>query len=147
VRFRAEDVVDQISDEHRPEASRVSFIITGPALNLESITEEFAITPSYTHKAGDLIFKFKDKRYEQDMWKLTSPVDAHEPIDAHLTWLVRQLTPHYEYIKSLKAVAEIYIYCGYTTANEQSSFSLSSEGLAIFSVLDIPMHMSIHSIL
>lgn len=132
--------------EQPPELSRASFIIQGVGLDLESITQNIGITPSHIHKKGDLIFTFKDIRYDHDMWKLTSSLEKEAPLNDHLTWLAHLLTPHYEYIKSLKAGAEVYVYCGFTTQNEQSSFSLSAEVLTAFADLCIPMHVAIHSI-
>ena len=61
----------------------------------------------------------------------------------HLRWLGSQLEPYYEFIKSLKAAADVYITCGYTTDREQCGFSLSPEALAIFTRLGISMEVNI----
>lgn len=127
--------------------SRASFIIQGNGLDLDAISNNIAIKPTHVHRAGDSVFTHRtDKHYEQDMWKLTSALPNEEIPDNHIKWLSQQLSPFFDYIKSLEAVAEIYIYCGFTTKEEQSQFFLSPEALSIFVDLNIPVYVSIHAI-
>jgi hypothetical protein len=123
------------------EDSRATFIIQGTGLDLDAISRIISIVPTHTHRIGELS-RFK-KALPHDMWSLTSPLDRKEPLDAHLKWLDSQLEPHYDFIKSLKPTADVYIVCGYTTNKEQCGFSLSPEALAIFAKLGISMEVNI----
>lgn len=121
--------------------SRATFVIQGTGLDLDAISRAIGIAPTHTHRKGELS-KLK-KPLPHDMWSLTSPLDRKEPLDMHLRWLGSQLEPYYEFIKSLKAAADVYITCGYTTDREQCGFSLSPEALAIFTRLGISMEVNI----
>jgi hypothetical protein len=127
------------------ESFRVTFVIQGLSLDFEAISRALNITPTHTHRTRDLS-KTK-RRFPHDMWSLTSPLmDQQEPFDAHLKWLADQLKPNYDFIKSLKSSAEVYIRCGYTTEREQSGFTLSPEALTILTDLGISLDVSILSI-
>lgn len=117
--------------------SRATFIIMGVGLDLEAITRSIGITPSHTHRVGDL--DSLGKPFPHDMWSLDSSLDQSEPLDAHLKFLNQLLKPHHEYIRSLKVNAEIYIYCGYDSDSDQCGFTLSSSALSIFTLLEVPM--------
>jgi hypothetical protein len=140
-----EGLMSNIDAERPKESFRVSFVIQGSGLDFEAIARGINIAPSHIHRIGD-ISKAKHT-YHHDMWSITSPLKPQDkPLNAHLKWLAKQLNPSYEFIKSLKSSAEIYIYCGYTTENEQSGFTLSSEALSILTDLGISMDVSILSI-
>lgn len=133
-----------MSNERR-ENFRVTFVIQSPRLDFEAISRAINIAPSHTHRVGDL--SKTNKPLPHDMWSLTSPLmEQEEPFDAHLKWLAEQLKPHYDFIKSLKSSAEVYIRCGYTTEREQSGFTLSPEALTILTDLSISLDVSILSI-
>lgn len=119
------------------------FTIEGQGLDLEGISRSLGLAPSSTHRKGEPIFQAGKRKYLHDQWSLEVPLDKLEPLDAHLKWLNQQLEPHREFIKSLKADAEVYIYCGYTFHNYESAFTLSPESLTIFTELSIPMEVNL----
>lgn len=131
------------TEKNKVKDSTVTFIIRGAGLDLEAITQTLGISPSKTHRVGDPSRLKTRGPAVDDRWSLKSPLDAEEPMDAHLRWLAQQLEPHYEYIKTLGAVADVYIYCGFTSDSFQPSFSLSPEALAIFADLGVQMRLSL----
>jgi hypothetical protein len=134
-----------VDNPQRNARYRVSFVIQSPSLDLDAISRTLDIVPSHTHRVGDL--SRAKKILPHDMWRLTSPpTGPEESIDAHLKWLAEKLKPHYDFIRSLKNHAEIYIFCGYTIDTEQSGFSLSSEALALVTDIGISMDFSILAI-
>jgi len=128
--------------ESRPR-SKVAFTVQGKDLDLDKISQTLGLKASQVHKLGDPISKASNRQYEHDMWSLDSPLDRLEPMDKHLKWLAEHLKPHHDFIQSLKGQAEVYVYCGYTFHDFESGFSLSPEGLSIFTDLGIPMEASL----
>jgi uncharacterized protein DUF4279 len=120
---------------------RATFVIQGENLDLESISNSLMLSPTHTHRKGDL--GRLRTTYPHDMWALTAPIPNNEPLDSHLRWLSTQLELRHSFINALKDKADIYIYCGYTTDKEQSVFSISHEVMAIFGKLGIPIDISI----
>jgi Domain of unknown function (DUF4279) len=133
--------MSELEMEEARDSYRATFVIQEDDLDLEAISNALKLSPTHTHRKGDL--SRLGKAYPHDMWALTAPIPNNEPLDSHLKWLSSQLEPKYSLITALKDKADIYIYCGYTTDKEQSEFSISPEALAIFGKLGIPINISI----
>jgi hypothetical protein len=130
-------------DKIETERFHASFSIYSSRLDFEALKNGIGIVPTHSHNAGDL--DFMKKPYEHDKWLLKSPLSPEETLNEHLKWLADQLKPYYDYLRLLKQQPDvyIYIYCGYTTETEQSSFSLSAEALSIFVDLNIGMELHV----
>lgn len=124
-----------------PDSYRATFVIQGDNLDFEVISNTLMLSPTHTHRKGD-IGRLRIV-YPHDMWALTAPIPKSEPLDSHLRWMSSQLEPRHNFIIALKDKADIYVYCGYTTDKEQSEFSISPEAMAIFGKLGISMDISI----
>ena len=133
--------MSEISNNNAKPESSASFGIYGIEIDLVAITNQLGIAPSHTHRVGDL--DMLGETLPHNMWLLNSPLDRTEPVDAHLRWLAEQLKPHYKYLKSLKASAEMKIYCGYITDSDQCGFSISPSALSVFVELGISMDFSV----
>jgi len=116
----------------------------GTALDLAAISHNLGIAPTYTHKKGDRASS--KEKYTQDMWILDSPLDKKKNLDAHLRWLAKHLSSHYDYLRSLKSAAQIDVFCSYTSEGDQAGFSLSSQGLSMFAELGIKLELSLISL-
>jgi len=125
--------------------NQVNFSVRGENLNFDEISDALGISPTSTHRAGDPS-RLKNKPFPCDAWILESPLALDEPLDVHLRWLTDKLTPHYAYIKSLKAQADLSIWWSYITEEEQNSLVVTSDALDIFTALGIPLVVSIHVI-
>jgi hypothetical protein len=130
-------MLEAIDQEKAP----VAFIIAGIGLDIEGISRILNITPTHTHRVGEL--NVIGKPFPHDMWQLGTPLSGAESLDTHLRWLGDNLNPHYEFIRSLKANAEIYVYCGVNCDSDQCGFGLTSEALSIFTELGIKMEVTV----
>ena len=120
---------------------RATFVIQGDDLDFEVISNALMLSPTHTHRKGDL--GHLRETYPRDMWALTAPIPNAEPFDSHLRWLSNQLEPGHNFIIALKDKANIYIFCAYTTHKGQSELSIPPEAMAIFGKLGIPIDISI----
>ena len=115
--------------------------IWGKLLDLEAITRELGLNPTYTHRQGEA-----DRRghiYPHEMWSLSSPVGSDQELELHFVWLAERILPHKEYILSLKQAAKVDIYCYKNCYTEQASLTLSSRVLKLFVELDFELGVSL----
>lgn len=112
----------------------------GKGLEHEKISQKLGLVPSHTHRAGD--FDKFGLPYLQDMWLLESPLGKRKQLDTHLKWLVKQLEPKFDYLKTLKKKYKIDVFCA-CTGNSGSGLSLSPAALSIFTELGIKLELSI----
>ena len=119
--------------------SKVSLRIMGD-LDIESLTKEFGIKPSYSHKKGEI--GPIQTVFDSDMWSVSAPLDDDLPLNNHLVWLVERLESQYHILKGLKTYAKIDVFCSFTSG-EQGGFSLSPKALSIFHDLEINMEVSL----
>jgi hypothetical protein len=120
-----------------PDEYRATLVIQGPNLDLEGISNTLGVAPTHVHRRGELS---KTKRpFPDDMWSCSSPLARNDSLDEHLKWLEHTFSAHYEFLRTLCINAQVYVYCGYTTEAEQSSFTLSAEALSLITELGISM--------
>jgi hypothetical protein len=126
-----------------PKTAAVALIIAGIGLDLERVSHELQMQPTDAHRAGEA--NIIGKPFPSDMWQLETQLPDSEPLDTHLRWLVAKLKPHYAYLRSLKVVADVYVYCGVNSDSDQCGFSLSPEALALFSEVGMSLEITILS--
>ena len=119
----------------------VALIIAGTGLDLDHISEGLHIQPTDAHRAGEL--NLIGQPFQHDMWSLETPLPESDSLETHLRWLGEELSPHHAYLRSLKTVAEVYVYCGLNSDSDQCGFSLSPEALALFTDVGISMEVTI----
>jgi Domain of unknown function (DUF4279) len=125
---------------HQKVAS-VALIIAGTGLDLERVSEELQVEPTHVHRIGER--NMIGQPFPHDMWQLETEVDENESLDTHLRYLTAKLKPHYPYLCSLKALADVYVYCGVNCDSDQCGFSLSSEALTMFTELGISLEITV----
>jgi Domain of unknown function (DUF4279) len=133
--------VKMTPDNPKSFAAGAAMRICGAELDLESITREIGHGPSYTHRQGELN-QLKEP-YGTDMWALASPLDTGRDLEAHLGWLAEILLPRRQHIAHLSETHKVDIYCYKTCYTEQSSLTLSSHALRMFTELDLPLGVSL----
>jgi hypothetical protein len=114
--------------------------IMGEDIDLDAISRELNLTPSHVHRRGEL-----DKsgdQYAHDMWLLDSPLGKHEQLDAHLKWLGKQLKPHSGYLKSVKNIARVDVFCSCTAVGE-GGLSLTPDSLSVSTELGLNLELSL----
>jgi|SRR5882724_1306364 len=110
-------------------------------LDLAGISSSLGISPTHVHRQGDP--GPLKKPFTLDMWSLESPLDPAEPLEAHLKWLQTALSPHHEFLSSLRKLATLDIYCNAMYFSDQNSLELTPEVLRLFTELNIPLGVSI----
>ncbi len=104
------------------------------------------IEPSHVHKRGDIRIKKLNKKWDNDIWSLRSPLPEKTELTEHLMWIWEQIKPHSQYIKSLVAKGvEVDLFCSYTCEFDNGGFIIQSEVYEILEVLKIPIGFSIVS--
>lgn len=121
-------------------AAQASLRILGIGLDFDSISERLRLEPSDTHRKGD--HGLISRPYPSDMWLVESPLPRTEPLDAHIRWLRRVLSPRYEPLRSFMSGYEVSVYCGITVEGVSCSVRISPETLSIFSDLRIPLDLT-----
>jgi hypothetical protein len=81
------------------------------------------------------------------MWSLESPLNVSEPLEAHLKWLQTALSPHHQFLLSLRDKAKVDIYCSFTVYRDQNGLTFAAEILKLFTELNIPLSISILALL
>jgi hypothetical protein len=118
----------------------VAFTIAGLDLNIDEISRNLGVDPTHSHRIGEI--GMLGKSYPHNMWQLDSPLTAAEP-DEHLKWLDHKLRPNYDFIRSLKDHAQVYVYCGFNCESDQCGFSLSPQALTLLTELGIPLEVHV----
>ena len=130
-----------MAESRQLHVASVAFIIAGRVLNLQQITEMLKVQPTHTHRVGDP--DMLGRPLQHDMWRLESGLSAAESLSEHLEALRAQLVPAYDYLKSLKATTEMYVYCGLNCDSDQCGFSLTPGAVRIASELDIDLEITV----
>jgi hypothetical protein len=128
------------SGDNRPR-SGATLRVMGKELDFESISRTLGVAPTHTHRLGDPAPIAET--YAHDMWALDSPLDPKEPLEAHLKWLQNMLSPHYDFLKSLRGKAKVDFYCQYSCYSDQGGLIVRPEILRMFVELDVPFDISI----
>lgn len=118
-----------------------SLRIFGIGLDFEAVSRAMGAKPSDTHRIGDR--GLLSKPYEEDMWRLDSPLSEKEPLDAHLRWLRQALEPRRDYLRSQMKSGEVSSFCGVRADGRECSFRVSGEALGTFVQLGIDMDLSL----
>ena len=120
-------------------------IMDNPEAN-EVIASETDIQPTHSHIKGQLRFPSSsiDRRWDSDVWILSSPLPEEESLSAHLVWLWQRIFNHKEFFKKLvDNGATVDIFCGYRSDSDNAGFSIQPEALEIVKYLGVPLEISI----
>jgi Domain of unknown function (DUF4279) len=121
-------------------AAQASLRILGVGLDFDLISERLRLGPSDTHRKGD--HGVISRPYPSDMWLFESPLPRSEPLDTHILWLRRVLSPRYESLRAFMKEYDVSVYCGITVEGTSCSFTISPEALGVFVELDIPLDLT-----
>lgn len=92
-----------------------SLRLIGVGVHHEAITQKTGLTPTYTHRKGEQrSTRSVRKPWQEDMWRLQSPLGPDASLDEHLGWLCGAIEPHRDYFRELIAEcskADIILGC------------------------------------
>lgn len=89
-----------------------SLRITGIGPQHDAMRLRTGIEPTHAARKGEP--RFAGKRWQEDMWRLDSPLGGVVSLDAHLQWLWQTIAPHEDYFRQLIALssgAELVLGC------------------------------------
>lgn len=109
-----------------PKITTVALIIAGTGPDLERVSKELNLQATE----------------DRDKWQLKTHVTEDE-LETHLVWLGNRLKPHYADLRSLKSIADVYVYCGMSSDSDQCGLSLSPEALKVFTEVGMSMEVEI----
>jgi hypothetical protein len=111
---------------------RVSFRIFGPVLDFRLISRTLGVTPTKAFRRGS-----------HDVWILTSPLLETEPLDSHLNWLRKVLSPHVDFLESLRSTAVLRNYCGLSPEFNHCHLIVSPQELEFLRRLGVSLEITI----
>lgn len=92
--------------------THLTFGVTGDDFDPAMITRKLKLTPTRSHKKGDIIKNNPyGKKFDFSKWSLKSKIDPTENLHAHLDELLSILLPHSDEIVELSLNCEIRFYC------------------------------------
>lgn len=108
------------------------------------IEEVTGLKPSHVHMKGELAHEKSKRRWENNIWLLSSPLEETSELAEHLNWLWQQVQPHQAYFRSLiESGAKVDIFCGYRSNCDHSGFSIDPGALEIAQKLDVRLEFSV----
>jgi hypothetical protein len=121
--------------------SAVFRVLDAPEAHKE-IERRTGIQPTHCHKAGDI--RLKDKRWENTIWTLKSPLPESESLSVHLRWLWEALAPHQEYFRTLKeSGVKMDLFCGFRSNVDTGGFSIEPDALKVATELGLTLEVSV----
>ena len=114
--------------------------IHGKDLPFEDIESALAVTPSYTHKAGERS-RSGARQYRDDAWHFTAPVAEEAELTEHLRRLWQTVKPAVHYLNKLDAAVDVF--CGYRSNHGAAGLAVEPDALQIFTTLKVPFGLSV----
>jgi hypothetical protein len=136
-----------------PDRKKVSFRLTGPALDPDAITRAIGLTPSRSHRKGEARPHPSAGRtpppWREGLWSLCSEQGLSETgnhLEDHVVWLLDQLEPHAETLRRLSAEQGLRadVYCSYFMGQANSGFELTARTVARIAALDADFGVDIY---
>ena len=117
--------------------------IHGHNLDFHKIEAALCIAPTHSHREGESRRVSSLTKYKDDAWHYTANVSEDEPLGVHLNELWRVISANVQFIRKLKLIARVDIFCGYRTNCDHAGFEVPYEALRIFNELEIPFGVSV----
>ena len=126
-------------DGYRQESS-AALQIAGSCLEIRHISATLTLTPSETCRPRRF---HREVGGETPGWRFESGVPRSEELDAHLKRLASILLPHVDFLRSLRADAELLLSCDLITENDHGGVTISPEVLTTLVELDVPLEFNV----
>jgi uncharacterized protein DUF4279 len=122
-------------------AFNVTLRIHGDQLNFFEISKKLGLVASHQHRRVEA--KKTKGLWEDDAWHYKPPIDESQSLSEHLMALWETIKPHVEYLRALKRIHKVDIFCGYRSNNQTAGFEVDYRCLEMFIALEIPFGISI----
>jgi hypothetical protein len=130
------------ADEANYFAYSATLRIFGNIPDLDDITQRLGISPTRTHRRGELL-KPDSPPWKDDLWSFTAPVSENEPLHDHIDALWNVFRERRQYLLDLKRTATVDVFLGYRSNCDHAGVVLPHQSLEIFRELQVPFGMSI----
>jgi hypothetical protein len=115
--------------------------IFGEDLDLDGITRQIGIQPTYSHRKGQK--RPRSSEFSTDMWSYSPPIPEDRPLSEHIDALWATIRPAREYLMSLKRCATVDVFLGYRSNVDHAGIQVPHPCLEMFTSLEIPFGVSI----
>jgi len=143
------EIVTSFVDAVPPEGEEPYFAfcatlrIFGDLGDLDVISSGLGLCPTRSYHKGERKFPHRADVWPRDGWLYQPPVDESRPLEEHIMALWDRLRPHMAFLKSLRAMHQVDIFCGYRSNSGTAGFEVSHKCLGLFIELEVPFGVSV----
>ncbi len=116
--------------------------IFGDGLPFEEIAQRLRVQPTRLHRKGERRTP-TSPGYREDAWHFQPELPETEPLERHIEAIWSVVRPEVEYLKSLKELFKVDVFCGYRSNCDTAGFEVSHQCLELFTALEVPFGVSV----
>ncbi len=116
--------------------------IHGQELPFDEFAGRLGVRATHLHRIGDRRGP-RSPAYCDDAWHFQAPIPESQPLGDHVEALWVVLSPHVEYLKSLKDRFKVDVFCGYRSNCDHAGFEVPHQCLKLFTILEVPFDVSV----
>ena len=135
-----------LNGEEPAEANYFCFSATlrihGDGVPFEEISQRLAVEPTNLHRKGEQRGS-RSPAWGDDAWQFEPPLPETEPLERHIEALWKVVRPHVEYLRELKKLFKVDVFCSYRSNCDTAGFEVSHKCLELFTVLEVPFGVSV----
>jgi uncharacterized protein DUF4279 len=120
-----------------------SLRIFGNIPDINEISRNLGVSPTYTHRKGDRRLKTAPGSFEHDMWLYEAPLKETDPLHVHIDTLWNTFKEHKAYLLQLKRNLKVDVFLTYTSDCDNAGIDVPHQSLEIFGELQAPFALSI----
>lgn len=133
-------------DEHEPDGPNyfqfsATLRIHGDNLHFAQIEQALGVLPTSSHRKGERRGP-SSPEYKSDAWHYQPPIPETEPLARHIEALWEVVRPAVVFLKGLKLLCKVDVFCGYRSNCDTAGFEVSHTSLELFMALEIPFGVS-----
>jgi hypothetical protein len=129
-------------DEETYFAYSATLRLIGVIPDLDRITHSLGLTPTQALHKGDRV-RPRSAPLKHDCWHYQPSVPEAEHLSVHIDTLWADISPHRDFIKSLKPDVAVDVFLGYRSNCDHAGLEVPYESLEMFTELEIPFGVSI----
>ena len=121
-----------------------SLSISGDSLQPDNITLSLGLTPTRTGVKGERSSSRNSVARRTSFWIFTCPLSDSLPLAEHLAWLLDQLEPKVDLVRSIAEDWRVTIFCGFSSENGQGAATFDPRLLQRLANLGIPFVLDLY---
>jgi hypothetical protein len=116
--------------------------IHGEGLDFNEITKVLGVQPTHFHRKGEQHGR-RPSVWRDDAWQYKPPIAESRPLTEHIEALWQVVRLQVPYLKALKRVFKVDVFCGYRSNNQTAGFEVEYRCLELFTALEVPFGVSV----